>query len=135
MFTIPNEGWTVWQWQELSNNNAAATVTLSGGGSSTLQLAGLGNNEANWNFFMLVPSVAAPPSITLKATRSGGTVNLSFLAPSGHNYQVQFATTGPGANAVWTSLGSQIPGDNTTHVVPDSSVTGGPHRYYRVLIQ
>ena len=61
---------------------------------------------------------------------SSGTRQLSFLTQTGFNYTVEYKTNL--TDSVWLPL-TTIPGDGTTHTVPDAASPG--QRFYRLSIQ
>ena len=122
-FTVPNNGWSGWEWVPLLNTNGTwATVTLNGS-PTTLQLEGV-SAAVNANFFMLVPAPAPVLSIAV----SDGNANLSFYAQTGYTYQIQYKTNL--TDAAWINLGSPAVGNNTTNVIPDP--IGHLQRFYRI---
>jgi hypothetical protein len=128
-FTIPTQGWSTWEFVEMTNGGVPASVTFDGS-RATLKLEGGGPNEANMNFFMLVPAKPAPP---ITPTVSAGKVTLSFVIQTGYTYELQYKThlTDP----TWT----QVPGTSlmTGNMVTNVSDTIGSNgtRFYRLMIQ
>lgn len=128
-FTVQNEGWSTWQWQELVDGNGNPAKVTFDGTAQTLRMGGTSGNEVNVNFLMLVPTTPYPK---ITATHAGGNITLSFPAQNGYNYQVQYKNNL--TDASWTPLGSPISGNNTIQSVNDSTA-GNSHRFYRVQIQ
>lgn len=128
-FTVQNDGWSSWQWQELMDASGSPAVLTLDGNLHTLQLQGTTGNEVNVNFLMLVPA-AAKPAVT--AGLSGGNVTLSFLTQSGFSYQVQYKNNL--TDATWTSLGSALSGNGSVQSASDTPA-GNAHRFYRVQVQ
>jgi hypothetical protein len=127
-FTIPNEGWGTWQWQQmLDTKGNPAKVTLDGN-AQILRLGGTTANEVNVNFLMLVPVTPTP---TITVTASGGVAHVSFLTQTGYSYQLQYATSLP--VATWTSVGSSLSGNGAVQTVNDTPA--GSERFYRVQVQ
>jgi hypothetical protein len=87
-----------------------------------------GHDEANVNFFMLVP---VTPSPKLTATVSGGNIHISFPTQNGYGYQLLYKNLLTDPN--WTSLGSPISGNGSVQSVNDSAA--GNTRFYRVQVQ
>ena len=67
---------------------------------------------------------------TINASAQGTNAIISFLARSGLNYQAQYRNDL--TNAVWTPLGSALPGGNA--VQPISDPLGANRRFYRVQL-
>ena len=130
-FTIPEGGWSSWEWVNLVDGSGnLAKVTLDGT-RQTLKLIGAPSNsepEANVNFFMLVATTPSP-NITAKVV--GNTVTLSFATQTGYSYQVLYKNKL--TDATWTSLGSPLAGNNSSQSVMDAWVAAG--RFYRLQIQ
>ncbi|HTV42125.1 MAG TPA: carbohydrate-binding protein [Candidatus Sulfotelmatobacter sp.] len=128
-FIIPEAGWSTWEFVEMTNGGSPASVTFDGT-QTTLKLEGGSPNEANINFFMLVPAAPAPP---ITPALSAGKVTLSFVIQSGYTYELQYKThlTDP----TW----AQVPGTvvMTGNMVTNVSDTIGSNgmRFYRLLIQ
>jgi len=128
-FLIPEAGWSSWESVELTDAHGnPASVTLDGS-QATLQLEGVGNNEANINFFMLVPTTPAPK---LVAVVGGGIITISVPAQSGYSYQLQYKNNLTDVN--WTSLGSPFAGNDSVYPFTDTIVNGAGNRFYRVQI-
>ena len=128
-FTVQNEGWGTWQWQELVDASGnPAQVTLDGS-AQTLQLGGTTGNEVNVNFLMLIPTVPKPK---ITATVGGGHITLSFPTTTGYSYQVLYKNNL--TDATWTPLGASISGNSAVQSASDSTV-GNSHRFYRVQVQ
>ena len=128
-FNIPTAGWSSWEFVEMTNGGSPASVTFDGS-QTTLKLEGANNNEANINFFMLVPTTPEPP---ITPTVSAGKVNLSFVIQSGYTYELQYKThlTDPS----WTQVpGSEPMTGNMVTNVTDTIGSNGT-RFYRLLIQ
>lgn len=131
-FPIASKGWGTWEWSTLVDGNGNPVKVTLDGSQTTLQLEGTpttGHDEANVNFFMLV---ATTPSPKLTSVIVGGNIQISFPAPSGFNYQLQYKNNLTDAN--WTSMGSPISGDGNVHTVNDSTA-GQATRFYRVQVQ
>jgi hypothetical protein len=128
-FTIPEGGWSTWEFAEMTSGGSPASVTFDGT-KTTLKLEGGAPNEANINFFMLVPTAPAPP---ITPTVNAGKVNLSFVIQSGYTYELQYKThlTDPS----WTQVpGSVVMTGNMVTNVSDTIGSNGT-RFYRLLIQ
>jgi hypothetical protein len=126
VFNVASLGWGTWEWSELVDNSGNPVKVTLNGSQTTLQLGGLGNNEVNVNFLMLLPT---SPSPLISAALQGGLVNISFFAQSGYNYQVQYTTNL--VSGIWVNLGGGlVSGDSATHTVTDS--LGGTGRFYRI---
>jgi hypothetical protein len=128
-FTVQNEGWSTWQWQELLDASGRPAVVNFDGSAQTLRLGGTSGNEVNVNFLMLV---ATTPTPNIVATRTGANINLSFPAENGYNFQIQYKSHLTDAN--WIPLGSPISGNNTIQSVSDLTVGNG-QRFYRIQVQ
>jgi hypothetical protein len=76
--------------------------------------------------------LVGPSPVTLSATISGPNVLLSFPTQAGFNYTVTYKNNL--TDAVWTPLGSAVPGDGTIKSVSDT-VTPHAARYYQLSIQ
>jgi hypothetical protein len=130
-FSIPEGGWSSWEWVPMLNNNGSmATVTLDGS-QQTLQLIGSVANsepEANVNFFMLV---ATAPSPKITAQVVGNNVTVSFATQSGYSYQLLYKNKL--TDATWTAVGGVISGNGSVQSGSDTWVAGG--RFYAVSIQ
>jgi len=130
-FSIPEGGWSSWEWVPLLNNTGnMATVTLDGS-QHTLQLIGSSSNsepEANVNFFMLV-ATAPSPKITARVV--GNNVTVSFATQSGYSYQLLYKNKL--TDASWTAVGGSISGNGSVQSASDTWVAGG--RFYEVQIQ
>ncbi|MDB6124638.1 MAG: hypothetical protein JWQ71_3631 [Pedosphaera sp.] len=118
-------GFNNWQWVPLVNTNTGQPITLSLGGTNTLQMTADGNENAN--FFMLVP-VATRASIT--ASRTGASILLSFPTEAGFSYTVSYKNNLTDAN--WTVLGT-VNGDGSVKSLSDG--TSQASRFYRLSIQ
>jgi hypothetical protein len=128
-FSIPEGGWSSWEFVEMTNAGSPAAITLDGS-QTTLKLEGGSPNEANINFFMLVPTAPAPP---ITPTVGAGKVTLSFVIQSGYTYELQYKThlTDP----AWTQVpGTDLMTGNTVTNVTDTIGSNGS-RFYRLLIQ
>lgn len=128
-FSVPTEGWSTWEFVEMTSAGSPASVTFDGT-QSTLKLEGGTPNEANVNFFMLVPTTPAPP---ITPTVSAGKVSLSFVVQSGYTYELQYKThlTDPS----WAQVpGSSLMTGNLVTNVTDTIGSNGS-RFYRLLIQ
>jgi hypothetical protein len=128
-FTIPEGGWSSWEFVEMTSGGSPASVTFDGT-QSTLKLEGGTPNEANINFFMLVLTTPAP-SITPSV--SAGKVKLSFVVQSGYTYELQYKThvTDP----TWAQVpGSSLMTGNWVTNVTDTIGSNGS-RFYRLQIQ
>lgn len=129
-FTIPAAGWSTWEFVEMTNGGQPASLTFDGS-QTTLKLEGGGPNEANVNFFMLVPAAPAPPIIP---ALSGGKVDLSFVIQTGYTYELQYKDhlTDP----AWTQVpGTYLMTGNGVTNVSDTVSGAGGARFYRLLIQ
>jgi hypothetical protein len=128
-FTIPEGGWSSWEFVEMTSGGSPASVTFDGT-QSTLKLEGGTPNEANINFFMLVLTTPAP-SITPSV--SAGKVKLSFVVQSGYTYELQYKThvTDP----TWAQVpGTSLMTGNWVTNVTDTIGSNGS-RFYRLQIQ
>lgn len=128
-FVVPVGGWSTWEFVELTDGSGnPARVTLNGS-QATLRLGGQ-DNEANINFFMLVPTT---PSPSITATVSGGQITLSFPSESGYTYQAEYtdSLTAPDWQPVNGS--TLISGDGSVKSVEDTISEN--NRYYRLEIQ
>jgi hypothetical protein len=121
-FTVPEGGWSTWEFVQMTGN-----VTFDGS-KTTLQLEGGAPNEANVNFFMLLPTTPNPP---ISTSISAPNIRLSFVTQTGYNYQVEYKTNL--TDATWTPLGSVLAGNNAVQTVSDTLATS--HRFYMVQIQ
>ena len=121
-FTVPEGGWGTWEFVQMTGN-----VTFDGT-KTTLQLEGGTPNEANVNFFMLLPTTPNPP---ISTSISAPNIRLSFVTQTGYNYQVEYKTNL--TDATWTPLGSVLAGNNAVQTVSDTLATS--HRFYMVQIQ
>ncbi|HXC36835.1 MAG TPA: hypothetical protein VNV43_13235, partial [Candidatus Acidoferrales bacterium] len=133
-FILPVVGWGTFEYVKLTDaSNNPVIVTFTGTNATTLQFEGdpvsSDGNTCNTGFFMLVP--AAPASVTLTATVSGGNINISFPTQSGHNYQVQW--TGSLSSPSWNNV-DLVVGDGSTKTV-SYSASAASSRFYRVQIQ
>ena len=129
-FTIPTGGWSTWEFVEMTNGGSPATVTFDGS-QTTLKLLGGTPNEANINFFMLVPTTPAPP---ITATVNAGKVNLKFVVQSGYTYELQYKTHL--TDSSWVQVpGTVLMTGNMVTNVTDTIVASPGTRFYRVLIQ
>jgi len=81
------------------------------------------------DFFMLVPSAAQQPRLTI--SRSGGQVTVSFPTQTGLSYTVQYKNllTDP----IWQTISPSVIGDGSVKSV--SQLAGQPSRFYRVSVQ
>ena len=123
-------GFQAWHWIPLENNGQPVVVSL--GGVETLKLtapAGSATGSLNSHFYMFVP-VVLPSSFSISVTASAGTVSIHIPTQSGHSYTVLYSTSLNPAN--WQTLGSNITGDGTVHIVNDSMAAA---RFYRVEAQ
>ena len=127
-FTVQNEGWGTWQWQELMDASGNPAQVSFDGTAQTLQLGGTTGNEVNVNFLMLV---AAVPKPIVTATVGGGNITLSFPTQNGYSYQVLYKNNL--TDATWTPLGGSISGNNAVQSASDSLVGNG-HRFYLVQV-
>lgn len=130
-FTIPEGGWSSWEWVNLLDNSGNLAKVALDGTQQTLKLIGSPSNsepEANVNFFMLVATTPSP-NITAKVV--GNTVTLSFATQTGFSYQVLYKNKL--TDATWTSLGSPLSGNNSIQSATDTWVAGG--RFYKLQIQ
>jgi hypothetical protein len=128
-FTVQNEGWSTWQWQELLDGSGNPAQVTFDGSAQTLRLGGTTGNEVNVNFLMLVVA-PAKPQVTVGV--AGGNIHLSFMTQSGYSYQVQYKNNL--TDATWTPLGSALSGNNAVQSASDPVATSG-HRFYRVQVQ
>jgi hypothetical protein len=134
-FVIPPSGWGTFSDDYLTDTSGNPVEVTFDGSVTTLQFEG--NPSAsdgltcNTGFFMLIPAVASPGSVTLTASLAGGNIQISFLSQSGHSYQLQWSASLTGG--IWTNLGSSIVGDGTTKTASESAGTG--NGFYRVQIQ
>ncbi len=139
--TTPNQFFANWGGKSLYNQsnlgafgwtNMQFTVTAS---SSTTALqfgfrddpAGLGLDDVSVKVYQ--PIVLQAPSIQ-SVTLSSGSINLTWSAQAGHNYQVQFATDLSLQN--WTNLGGAQNASGGTLSASDST-SSGAERFYRVV--
>jgi hypothetical protein len=127
-FSIPEEGWSTWEFALLTDAAGKPASVTFDGTKTTLQLQGGGPNEANVNFFMLVPTTPLPP---IHTAISGNSIHLSFVTQTGYNYQVEYKNNL--TDASWTPLGSSLTGNNTVQTVSDP--LSASHRFYIVQIQ
>lgn len=75
----------------------------------------------------------APPRLTNPAvTRNGASATITFPSAYGKSYTVQYSAS-LGASASWSTLQSNIPGTGANISITDSSVSGVPKRFYKVL--
>ena len=132
-FTIPEGGWSSWEWVPMLNNNGTmATVTVDGS-QQTLQLIGSTANsepEANVNFFMLV---ATAPSPKLAARVVGSNVTVSFATQTGYSYQLLYKNKL--TDATWTTVGGSVSGNGSVQSANDTWVAGAGSRFYQVQVQ
>lgn len=128
-FADPNAaGWDTWHWVPMRDTNGnLATISL--GGVQTLKL--ISGNNLNAEYLMFVQVVSLSPTLTISI--SGSSVSIHYPTVSGHNYTVQYNTTLSGGS--WQTLSGPIAGDGTIKAAADSVSTGGPVRFYRLLIQ
>lgn len=110
-------------WVPLTDAGQVAPVAVKLGGISTLRVTTPTGN-CYPNYFMLVPV----SGLTLSATRSGNTVNISFPTEAGANYRVFYRTNLAAGN--WTLL-EEVLGDGSVKSATDSSAAGS-QRFYRV---
>jgi len=129
-FHIAPKGWSAWEWEQLTDGSGNPVRITLDGSLQTLQLEGTSvtnHDEANVNFFMLLPVTPTPK---LTATISGGNIHISFPTQTGYTYLVQWKSHL--TDASWTLLAS-LPGNNAVQSVSDPSTVGS--RFYRVQIQ
>jgi hypothetical protein len=116
-------------------------VKLSGSASNVTGTAFSSISPANFSVGNFTNSVAAGGSILLSyiatpapvissVTRSGGTVNISFLAANGSNYRVEYTTSLSPAN--WQLL-QTVNGTGTPVTVQDINPPD-PQRFYRIVL-
>jgi hypothetical protein len=68
-------------------------------------------------------------------TKSGNSLTLNWQSVAGHKYQVQYATSLPGAHASgWTNVGPQQTATGATTTYTDTTATSAA-RYYQVVGQ
>jgi hypothetical protein len=129
-FTIPTIGWSTWEFVEMTNGSGQPASVTFDGTQTTLKLEGGGANEANVNFFMLVPTTPAPP---ITPAVSSGKITLSFVIQSGYTYELQYK------NHLTDTSWAQVPGTglmvgnmvtNVTDTIGSNSM-----RFYHLLIQ
>jgi hypothetical protein len=130
-FTVPEGGWSSWEWATLVDGSGNPVKVTLDGNQQTLQLEGSTNNneqEVNVNFFLLAATTPAP---NVSTTISGGAIHISFFAQTGYTYQVEYKNnlTDPS----WTPLGGSLLGNNTVQTVSDP--LSASHRFYIVQIQ
>ncbi len=65
----------------------------------------------------------------INVSLSGANAQLSFIALTGSNYDIQFKNNL--SDPTWQTL-STIPGDNASHVIPDTA--NHPSRFYRLFV-
>ena len=126
LFNVANTAWETYNFVPLVDPSGNLVAVSFNGSTNTLQLGrpATATADCNANFFLLVPVFA------VQAAAAGTNVSISFPTQSGFNYQLQYAddlTTG-----VWTSLGNNLPGNNTTQSV-SSPMVNHP-RFHRVLM-
>lgn len=127
-FSIPNNGWGAFGWQQLKDANNQPAVVIIDGFPNTLRLGRpVATPGANVNFAMLVP-VLAPTQIQI--VRAGNNNAISFPGQTGFSYQVQYKNNL--SDPTWTNVGSVIAGNNTVQTVNDTSAGGS--RFYRAVI-
>jgi hypothetical protein len=132
-FAIPTTGWAAFGWVPMRDSGGNLVSVTLDGNTNTLKLLRDGTApfaDVNANFLMLVPASAAG-SITLHAAIVGGGLQISFPTQPGFSYQIEYKTNL--TDAVWTPLGSSIPGDGTIKAVPDA--ISGSRRFYHARIQ
>jgi len=133
-FIIPVSGWGTFSGDFLTDVSGNPVKVTFDGSLTTLQFGGNPTGDGltcNTGYFMLIPAVSTPASVTLTAKVSGGNILISFPSQASHNYQVQW--TGSLPNGVWSNVGSAIAGDGTTKTASES--VGAGNAFYRVQIQ
>jgi hypothetical protein len=114
--------YTTFNWVPLTDAGLVAPVLVKLNGVSTLRITTAG--DCNPNFVMFVPT----SGITVSATRSAGTIAISFPTQAGANYRVFYRTSLSSGN--WVLLATVI-GNGGVQQVTDS--TAGGTRYYEVV--
>jgi hypothetical protein len=114
-------GYQTHDWVPLTDDGLAAPAVVKLGGVGTLRLS---SGTFNPNYLMFVPA----GGISLKATRSGSNILISFPTQSGVVYRVFYRTDIASGN--WTLLTSVL-GDGTTKSATDS--TSSSPRFYKVV--
>lgn len=125
-------GFQSWHWAPLENNGTNVIVPL--GGVETLKATAPTNaalsGDVNAHFYLFVPAVSAPPTFSVTASVSGGTISIGFPTMSGHSYEVFYSSGLNPAN--WQVLAT-VTGDGTVKTVTDA--IAGRERFYRVEAQ
>jgi hypothetical protein len=121
-FAGVGKNYTTYDWAQLTDESLTVPVVVGLNGLTTLRLSTDG--DCNPNFFMLVPT----SGIQLAATRSAGSVVLSFPSQAGVNYRVFYRTNLTAGN--WTSLTSVL-GNGAVKSVND--VSTDKTRFYKVV--
>ncbi|HOX59825.1 MAG TPA: D-alanyl-D-alanine carboxypeptidase [Candidatus Paceibacterota bacterium] len=80
-------------------------------------------------FFGVLDSPALLPA---QLDSAGHTLTLTWTASAGLKYRVQYATNLPAS--AWQALGADVIATNTTAFQVDSTLSGAPQRFYRVLL-
>lgn len=129
-FSDPNaSGWQVWHWVPLlGTNGQPVKVSLSG----VQTLRATSGSGLNANFYMFLAATAVPNPVTLKATVSGGNIQISFPTQNSFTYTVLYKNNL--TDAIWQTLTS-YPGDGTVKTATDSITGPQTARYYKVQAQ
>ncbi len=138
--TVPNEFKVVWNGiTQLDQHNSGVfgwtnqRLLLTATSSSTTLLFGISDDNA----FLVLDDVSVTQArvpVLQAPTKTAGTINLSWSAMTGMNYQVQYKTnlvTQPN----WINLGGVLNATgNTVSLTDPNAAANSPQRFYRVQL-
>jgi hypothetical protein len=122
-FSANGTGWQAWQWVPLLNTNGQLAVASLGGVETFKMTSG---NNANANFYMLVP---APASTNIIVSLNNTNTVISFPTQAGFTYLVVYKND---LTDVYWKLLNIVAGDGTTKIVTDS--INKPRRFYKLAM-
>lgn len=124
----PTGGWQNYTWVPLKNSQGQLAQVTNDGSVKTLRIVCGGGYNAD--YFAMVSTNTAFPTITLAPAVNNGNLILSFPTQAGFNYQLEYEDNLENNN--WVPVGSAIPGNNATQSI--TNVIGDASRFYRTQI-
>ncbi|HZQ47809.1 MAG TPA: hypothetical protein VFC07_12395, partial [Verrucomicrobiae bacterium] len=133
LFQIPSAGFPPQAYfQDFFPTN---NPNINGNAATTIKFPYIFSLDANNGIIGLQYSIPLVTFPITSVTKSGNSVTLTWQTVVGHKYQVQYATSLPGAHASgWTSVGPQTTATGTSMSYTDTTATSAS-RYYQIVGQ
>jgi hypothetical protein len=133
LFQIPSAGFPPQAYFQdfFATNNP----NINGNAATTIKFPYIFSLDANNGIIGLQYSIPLVTFPITSVTKSGNSLTLTWQSVAGHKYQVQYATSLPGAHASgWTNVGPQQTATGATTTYTDTTATSAA-RYYQVVGQ